>query len=278
MQQPVHAPIALSIAGSDSGGGAGIQADLRTFEAFGVHGTTVVTAVTAQDTRGVRAVHVVPRAVLQAQIDAVLEDFTVGAVKTGMLATPATVRAVAAALDGHPRLPLVLDPVLVATTGARLASDDLADVLRRHLVPRAALVTPNLPEAERLTGMRIGTPRAMRMAAQRLLDAGAPAVLLKGGHLRGAIRDLLLTHNGERWFDQRRGRGSYHGTGCTLSAAIAARLAHGDTIEAAVETALAFVQRAITGAYRPGKGVLRVLDHRGAADPQGPARKRPRAR
>ena len=259
-----HSPpfTALSIAGSDSGGGAGIQADLRTFAALDVHGTCAVTALTAQNTRGVEGIHAQPRAVLRAQIDAVLADFRVGAIKVGMLATPALARAVAQALAPHPRLPVVLDPVLVATSGARLGTDGLVAALHRHLLARADLLTPNIPEAECLLDRVIATTSDMRAAAGALLERGARAVLLKGGHLAGnEISDLLLTHRGEHWFHQRRVRGEFHGTGCTLSAAITAGIARGHPLEAAVEAGIDFVQQALAAGYRPGKGKLRVLDH-----------------
>ena len=262
-------PIALTIAGSDSGGGAGIQADLRTFAAFGVHGTSAITALTAQDTRGVHAIHTVPRAMLRAQVEAVLGDFRVGAAKLGMLATPAIAREVANLLARHPRLPVILDPVLVATTGARLATHDLADTLRRHLFARADLVTPNVPEAERLLGRRIRSTRDMHAAAHALLDSGARAVLLKGGHLAGTrIADLLLAPGLERWFRHARIPGESHGTGCSLAAAIAAGVARGSSLEAAVEAAIQFVHDGLAAGYRPGRGRLRVLDHIAA----GPAR------
>ena len=253
-------PIAMTIAGSDSGGGAGIQADLRTFAAFGVHGTCAVTALTAQNTRGVEAVQTTARAVLRAQIEAVLEDFRVGAIKLGMLATPTLAREVVAVLAAHRKIPLILDPVLVATTGARLGTRALATTLRRDLLPRVDLVTPNIPEAEALLGRRIRRAD-MHAAARELLDLGARAVLLKGGHLAGGeVSDLLLTRHAEYWFHQRRLAGEYHGTGCTLSAAIAACIARGAELDAAVETAIAFVQDALRAGYRPGKGRLRVLD------------------
>jgi len=259
-------PAALTIAGSDSGGGAGIQADLRTFAAFGVHGTCAITALTAQNTRGVSAVHVAPRAIVRAQIEAVLDDFPVGAIKTGMLATPTIVRVVAQALATRKRIALVVDPVLVATTGARLASDDLADSLRRHLLPQADLVTPNLPEAERLTGLRIRNDADRLRAARLLLGDGARAVLLKGGHGNGReVRDLLLTENEEHWFAHARAKGRHHGTGCTLSAAIAAGLALGEPLDAAVAAGIAFVRAAIVAGYRPGCGALDVLDTQVAA-------------
>ncbi len=254
-------PIALTIAGADSGGGAGIQADLRTFAAWRVHGTAVVTALTAQNTRGVSAIHTPPAVFLRAQLDAVFDDFRVDATKLGMLATPAIARTVAQALQARPRLPVVLDPVLVATTGARLGTRQLAGTLLTQLVPRATLVTPNIPEAESLLGCRIRTPADMHGAAAALLDAGARAVLLKGGHLAGReVCDLLLTREAEHWFHQRRVAGEYHGTGCTLAAAIAAGLARGATLADAVADAIDFVQDALHAAYRPGKGRLRVLD------------------
>lgn len=263
-------PAALTIAGSDSGGGAGIQADLRTFAAFGVHGLVAITAVTAQNTRGVGAIHALPRAMLRAQLDAVFDDFRVGAVKIGMLAGAALARETAAVLQQHARVPVVLDPVLVATSGARLAHDNLLAALRGPLLARADLVTPNVPEAERLLDRRIGDVRAMRAAAADLLDCGARAVLLKGGHLGGReVSDLLLTRDGEHWFHGRRLRGESHGTGCSLAAAIAAGLARRQPLETAVEQAIGFVQAALAAGYRPGKGGLRVLDH--LAGNRGPA-------
>jgi len=253
-------PVALTIAGSDSGGGAGIQADLRTFAAFGVHGTSVLTALTAQNTRGVDAIHTPPARFLRAQLDAVFDDFDVGAAKLGMLATPAIARVVGEVLAARPRLPVVMDPVLVATTGARLGTTQLASRLRA-LFTQASLVTPNIPEAESLLGRRIRSAAAMRDAAARLLDDGARAVLLKGGHLAGErASDLLLTRDGAHWFHQRRMPGEFHGTGCTLSAAIAACLARGDALEDAVATAIGFVQDALRAGYRPGRGALNVLD------------------
>ncbi len=261
-----HTPdIALTIAGSDSGGGAGIQADLRTFAAFAIHGVCAITAVTAQNTRGVTATHTMPRATLRAQLDAVLTDFRVGAIKIGMLATPSLAREVASILVRYPGIPVILDPVLVATTGAQLAKSDLAGALLKHLVTRADLLTPNLPEAERLLGRTIETTADMHAAATALLARGARAVLLKGGHLAGnQISDLLLTGSGEHWFHQRRIPGESHGTGCSLSSAIAAGMAHGKSLETAVEDAIGFVHAALRVGYRPGKGALRVLDHLGA--------------
>ena len=258
--------IALTIAGSDSGGGAGIQADLRTFAAFGVHGVCAITAITAQNTRAVAAIHAVSRTMVRAQLDSVFADFRIGAIKIGMLATAAITREVAAVLTRHPRIALVLDPVLVATTGARLATADLAPALHKHLFSRADLLTPNIPEAERLLDRRIATTRDMHAAATSLLAQGARAVLLKGGHLVGnEISDLLLTRSGEHWFHQRRIRGESHGTGCSLSSAIAAGIARGCALETAVEEAIAFVRDALAAGYRPGRGALRVLNHMAVA-------------
>jgi hydroxymethylpyrimidine/phosphomethylpyrimidine kinase len=260
-------PNVLVIAGSDSGGGAGIQADLRTLAAHGVHGLCVISAITAQNTRRVSAIESVSPRMVQAQLDAVFADFPVDAVKIGMLATPAIVRVVAAELKRHPRIKVVLDPVLVATTGARLAYAGLGDALRRHLIERADLVTPNIPEAESLLGRRLAAASDLAQAAADFLDLGARAVLLKGGHLRGPrVADLLATPDRpERWFRHARIAVEGHGTGCTLSSAIAARLALGDTLELAVETAIGFVHRALVASYRPGRGRLHVLDTLAAA-------------
>lgn len=258
-------PIALTIAGSDSGGGAGIQADLRTFAAFGVHGLSAITAVTAQNTLGVDAVHRLPAPMLGAQLQAVFADFRIGAVKIGMLASANLARETARVLNAHPRVPVVLDPVLIATTGAALAREDLVESMRRHLFARADLLTPNIPEAQTLIGRRIRDREDMHAAAAALLEHGARAVLLKGGHLHGGeVADLLLTREGEHWFHQRRIRGESHGTGCSLAAAIAAGLACGHVLEAAVEQAIGFVHAALAAGYRPGRGRLRVLDHLGA--------------
>jgi len=256
-------PAALTIAGSDSGGGAGIEADLRTFAAHGVHGLCAITAVTAQNTREVRAIEPMPPRTVRAQLDAVFADFAVGAVKIGMLATPAIVRTVAAALQRHPRVVVVLDPVLVATTGARLARGDLAAPIRKHLLSRSDLVTPNIPEAESLLGRRIGTVDAMLGAATDLIGLGARAVLLKGGHLAGRrVSDLLVTRDGNaHWFHHARIAAEGHGTGCTLSSAIAARIARGEGLETAVGKSVDYVHRALAAGYRPGRGRLRVLRH-----------------
>ncbi|MGA9827540.1 MAG: bifunctional hydroxymethylpyrimidine kinase/phosphomethylpyrimidine kinase [Rhodanobacteraceae bacterium] len=255
-------PLALVIGGSDSGGGAGIQADLRTLAAFGVHGLCVVCAITAQNTRGVSDIHVVPPALVAAQLEAVFDDFRFDVVKVGMLARPAIVRQVAAVLKRHPRIKLVLDPVLVATTGAALGDDALAAALRRHLVPRANLLTPNWPEANRLLGRASDCVGDRLTVAKALRVLGARAVLLKGGHLPGArLHDLLLTSRGQHRFSHRRIDAESHGTGCTLASAVAAGLASGLDLESAVKQAIDYVQRALATSYRPGKGRLRILDH-----------------
>jgi hydroxymethylpyrimidine/phosphomethylpyrimidine kinase len=247
-------PIVLSIAGSDSGGGAGIQADLKTFHAFGCFGTSVVTAITAQNTRGVTAVHPVPLQVVQAQVRAVAEDLPPRAFKTGMLATAGLVRAVAGAIEEHRLRNFVLDPVMVATSGDRLLEQDAERSILEELVPRAALVTPNLDEATILAGFPVTDHDGMRRAAEALVERGAAAVLLKGGHLDAAeVTDLLLA--GGEWHEWTRPKletTSTHGTGCTLSAAIAAGIAHGRPLREAVHDALDYVRRALEAA--PGLG------------------------
>lgn len=256
-------PAVLIIAGSDSGGGAGLQADLRTLAAHGVHGTCVITAITAQNSREVRAIEPLAPKVVATQLDAVFADFRIRSIKIGMLATSAIVRTVAAALARHPDVKIVLDPVLVATTGARLARGDLAGALLRHLLPRADILTPNVPEAESLLARRLKSVDDLPSAAGDLMALGARAVLLKGGHLPGRrVSDLLVTRGGRHhWFHHARIPAEGHGTGCTLSSAIAARLALGDTMDVAVAEAIDYVNRALRAGYRPGLGRLRFLDH-----------------
>jgi hydroxymethylpyrimidine/phosphomethylpyrimidine kinase len=238
-------PRVLSIAGSDSGGGAGIQADLKTFAALGCYGMTAITALTAQNTLGVRAIHGVPPAMLRAQIDAVLEDIGAHAVKIGMLHSPEIVLTVAEAIERHALKKVVLDPVMVATSGAVLIDNPAIAVLVRELFGRASLVTPNLDEAALLVGRSLDSEADMEAAARELLAMGAPAVLLKGGHLAGdVVSDLLLTNNGEvHWMRAPRiATANTHGTGCTLSSAIAAQLALGATLLQAVQAARAYVR------------------------------------
>lgn len=264
-------PSALTIAGSDSGGGAGIQADLKAFAAHRVHGLSAIAALTAQHTRGVTAVHVPPLDFLRAQIDACFDDFRIGAVKIGMLANAAVINAVADALQAHGNPALVLDPVMIATSGARLLESEALDALRARLLSGAAILTPNLPEAELLLGHSISDRQAMRSAATELLQAGAHAVLLKGGHLEdGAddVMDLFADSDGlVREFSHPRLPQDAHGTGCTLAAAIAANLCRGLSPADACEAATGYVHRALAGGYRPGRGDVLVLDHFGAAEP-----------
>jgi hydroxymethylpyrimidine/phosphomethylpyrimidine kinase len=246
-------PIAVTIAGSDSSGGAGIQADLKTFAALGVYGATVITALTAQNTRGVSAIHDVPPDFITAQMDAVFSDLSVGAVKIGMLSQPATIEAVAAGLGRHKAQNVVLDPVMVATSGDRLLAADAVDLLRRLLVPRALLLTPNLPEAAALLDAPLATTEAeMRQQAERLLALGAHAVLIKGGHASGSESvDFLAEANAvARLAAGRIATSSVHGTGCTLSSAIAAGLAKGLKLDGAVREAKAYVTAAIAAANR----------------------------
>jgi hydroxymethylpyrimidine/phosphomethylpyrimidine kinase len=248
--------IALTIAGSDSGGGAGIQADLKTFQQFGVFGTTVIVALTAQNTLGVRAVEVVPEAMVSAQLIALAEDLSPDALKTGMLAEAGLVRLVARAIRENGWAPLVVDPVMVSTSGARLLTTEAEEVVREDLLPLAALVTPNLDEAAVLTGRVVHDVPTMERAGATLLRFGAGAALIKGGHLAGdTITDVLVTPSGVRHFSHSRiDTKSFHGTGCTLSAAITAGLSLGQPLEAAIAGGLDFVQRAIIQAPGLGRG------------------------
>ena len=249
-----HSPFAhqyprlLSIAGSDSGGGAGIQADLKTFSALGCFGMTAVTALTAQNTCGVRAIHGVPPQMLADQIDAVVEDIGVDAVKIGMLHSPEIVQAVADAIARHALPHVVLDPVMVATSGAVLIDSPAIAALVRELFGRAVLVTPNLDEASLLVGRALTSEADMQAAALELLAKGAKAVLVKGGHLAGdVVSDLLqVTGVAPHWMRAPRiATVNTHGTGCTLSSAIAAYLALGHTLVDAVEAARAYVRSAL---------------------------------
>lgn len=247
----------LTIAGSDSGGGAGIQADLKTFDAHGVYGMSALTAITAQNTREVTAVHEVPPDVVAAQIDAVFDDIGVDAVKIGMLASAPILTAVAHRLAAWRERgwapPVVLDPVMVAKSGDALLADDAVDTLAAELLPLATLVTPNLPEAERLTGLG-GRKEDDRYELARALAARGPAVLVKGGHGEGdELVDLLFDgHRFHRFTGRRVDTTSTHGTGCTLSSAIAARLARGDELPAAVGGAIEYLRGALAAAFPLG--------------------------
>jgi len=244
---------ALTIAGSDSGGGAGIQADLKTFAAHGVFGTSAITAITAQNTRGVTMVEPASPAIVSAQIDAVAIDLTPAATKIGMLATAAIATAVADAIVRHGLVNVVLDPVMISKSRASLLDNDAIAVLRGRLLGLAVVVTPNIPEAEALTGRTVSSLAEMREAAVALIEMGAKNAVIKGGHLQGPATDLLfdgrdfIELNADR-IDSRH----THGTGCTFSSAIAARLALGDELEPAVRAAKAYVTRAI--AQAPGLG------------------------
>ena len=238
----------LTIAGSDSGGGAGIQADLKTFAALGCYGMTAITALTAQNTQGVQAIHAVPPEFLKAQLASVLGDIGVDAVKIGMLHTPEVVRTVAWAIDHYKLQRVVLDPVMVATSGDRLIAEETVDVLVRELFPRASVVTPNLDEAALLIGRPIEGAQALEDAGRSLLALGARAALVKGGHLSGdEVVDLLVQPDAPslRLASQRIPSRNVHGTGCTLSSAIAAHLAQGLPLTEAVQRARAYILRAI---------------------------------
>lgn len=252
----------LTIAGSDSGGGAGIQADLRTFAAHGLHGLSAIAALTAQNTLGVRAVEVPDVGFLRAQIDACFEDFSIRAVKLGMLATARVIHAVADAIAAHRPPWLVLDPVMVASSGARLLEPDALEALRVRLLPQASLITPNIPEAELLLGRPIDDAGA-EQALEDLLALGARAVLLKGGHLAtsDAVIDRLHDGRERHGFQHPRLAVEGHGTGCTLASAVAARLASGEDLVSACRGATDYVHGALRGAYRPGRGAPVVLDH-----------------
>lgn len=248
--------VAMTIAGSDSGGGAGIQADLKTFHQFQVFGTSVVVAVTSQNTLGVTQVHTLPVSSIETQIQAVHSDLHPKAVKTGMLATSVIVEAVASCLQSCNIPNYVLDPVMVASSGDRLLEDDAVALVARLLIPMALLITPNSQEAGILTGSTIENQHDMAEAALKLQDMGACAVLIKGGHINGdKVTDLLRFESQSRLFSHERiDTTSTHGTGCTLSAAITAELANGRSIVDAVETGLNFVNRAIAAAPSLGAG------------------------
>ncbi len=247
-------PVALTIAGSDSGGGAGVQADLKTFHAYGVFGTTAITAITAQNTRGVYAVHQMDPEIVRRQIEVVCRDLHPAACKTGMLADEPIIRAVAGALAEVGPNRVVVDPVMVATSGDRLLEEGAVAALRDTILPLATLATPNLPEAEILAGVPVTGLDGMRAAAERIVGGGCRAVLVKGGHLEsGDVIDLLFDGSEwHQWTAARVATTSTHGTGCTLSAGIAAGLAQGRGLVAAVEAALVFTRRALESA--PGLG------------------------
>ena len=246
-------PIAVTLAGSDSGGGAGVQADLKTFSALGVYGATVITALTAQNTRGVTAIHDVPAEFVAAQIDAVFSDLEVSAVKIGMVSQRGVIETVAAGLARWRQSQVVLDPVMIATSGDKLLAPDAVEVLKRVLMPRALVITPNLPEAAALLDAPIAdSETAMRAHGERLLALGARAVLIKGGHGGGVESvDLLIEPTAfTRLAADRIATANTHGTGCTLSSAIAAGLAKGLSLAEAVRAAKTYVTDALAAANR----------------------------
>lgn len=246
---------ALTIAGSDSGGGAGIQADLKTFAALGVFGTSALTAITAQNTLGVTAVHEIPPEIVAAQIDAVLTDVGADAVKTGMISSSEIIRVVAAKVREHGISTLVVDPVMVATSGDRLLREDAVDALRTDLLPLATVATPNLPEAAVLIGREVSSLEGMREAARAIVDLGVRSVVVKGGHLDGDAVDVFYDGTTFTELPARRiATTSTHGTGCTLASAIAALLARGEPLDSAISNAKVYVTAAIERAYPIGQG------------------------
>lgn len=260
-------PCCLTIAGSDSGGNAGVQADLRVFHAYRIHGCTAFAALTAQNPNGVYAIHHVPADFVSAQLDAVLGTYSISALKTGMLSEPSVIEAVAERLALHSEIEKVIDPVMVATSGARLTENSAVDLLKKRLIPLARIITPNIPEAENLLGVRISGIEGMREAAKRLNGTYGCAVLVKGGHSDGSFgfaSDLLFDGNefttfSLPWIEK---PVSTHGTGCSLAAAIAAELALGADVRTAVEGAKRHVHKAIANSYLVGDG-CGVLGHVG---------------
>ena len=252
----MRAPV-LVIAGSDSGGGAGIQGDLKTITALGGHAATAITALTAQNTRGVAGIHEIEPAFIAQQIAVVLEDIGAAAIKTGMLHSPAVIETVCSSLTRlAPDTPLVADPVMVAQSGDSLLQADAVDALKNSLLPMASVLTPNVPEAERLLGSEIPGPEAMEEAARDLLALGPKAVLLKGGHLQGdPVRDVLVAVEGSEIFESPRvATKNNHGTGCALASAIATGLAQGQDLKSAVARARRFVWKALAASEPLGSG------------------------
>jgi len=265
---PAFFPSALTIAGSDSGGGAGIQADLKTFAALGVHGLSAIAALTAQHTRGVTAVHLPPLEFLQAQLDALFDDFEIAAVKIGMLANAEIIHHVADVLEHYRPPRIVLDPVMVATSGAKLLEDNALAALRERLLPLADVLTPNLPEAELLLERRIDTTDGMEDALSALRALGVRSVLLKGGHLDEGYDVIDRFDDGQMraHFVHRRLQINAHGTGCTLSSAIAAHLCHGLPMIEACRAAADYIARTLHDGYQPGRSGVTVLAHVVAQD------------
>jgi hydroxymethylpyrimidine/phosphomethylpyrimidine kinase len=261
-QQDPSKPNVLAIAGSDSGGCAGIQADLKTYAAFGLHGLSVITGVTAQNSAHVASIHRVPALQVRAQLEAIFGDFDVAATKIGMLAGASILDTVVDLLRARRARHVVVDPVLVSSSGTALFPPRALGRLRRELFPLADLLTPNVPEAEAILGRRIARAEDLPHAARDLLDTGARAVLLKGGHLRGGtVRDVLVDAHSTWVFTHARMPVSVRGTGCTLSSAIACGLAEGMELHPAVARAEAYLQTCMNAAYRPGRSNRLALDH-----------------
>jgi len=254
-QSTRHKARVLIIAGSDSGGGAGIQGDIKTVTCLGGYAATAITALTAQNTQGVFGIHEIPEAFIRQQIAAVLDDIGADAIKTGMLHRASVIETVASCIASAQR-PLVLDPVMFAKGGAALLQPDAVATLKERLIPLAALVTPNIPEAEHLSGLSVRTADDMQHAAERILALGCTAVLIKGGHLEGdTVSDLLVTEDSSELFTQPRLDTIHtHGTGCALASAIATGLAQGLSLSAAVKRGRAYVRKAIEQAPGLGKG------------------------
>ncbi len=248
-------PIALTIAGSDSGGGAGLQADLKTFASLGVFGTSVITSVTAQNTvEVVDSCPLYPEEV-ESQLEAIFDDFKVNAVKTGMLAEKEIVSVVARKLKENRVKNLVVDPVLAAKSGARLLSNDGAETMIKKLFPLAMIITPNLPEAEALSGVKIKSDSDYRQAAEKLLDLGPRSVVIKGGHRKADANDFFFDGKRAVWLSAKRAKAdSVHGTGCIFSAAISAQLAKGKPLLAAVRAAKSFINGLLRKSFKPGRG------------------------
>jgi hydroxymethylpyrimidine/phosphomethylpyrimidine kinase len=255
---PTPAPIpakALTIAGSDSGGGAGIQADLKTFAAISVYGSSVITAITAQNTVAVTAVHEIPVDIIVAQIDAVMDDIGADAVKTGMLSSPEIVEVVADGIKRHEIDHLVVDPVMIAKSGDRLLQESAVDAVKKYLLPLAHIVTPNIAESEVLSGISISSEADMIEAAKRIAETGPSVVIVKGGHLIGTPIDIAWDGSTIEYFETPRVETrATHGTGCTYSAAIAAHLAQGYRVQEAIEQSKQYLYEALMSAYTVGAG------------------------
>lgn len=246
-------PVALTVAGSDSGGGAGIQADLKTFASIGVHGTSAITCITAQNPKGVLGIQPIKAEMVTKQLEAIFAEFQPRAAKTGMLFSTEIIRAVAKFFQAHRSVPLIVDPVMIATSGARLLKPSAIQAMEKELLPLASLVTPNLAEAEVLVGRKISTPKEMQSAAEKIFQLYGCAALVKGGHLRSGTQAIDIFYDGKAELVLRSDfvKGiSTHGTGCTFSAAIAARIARGDNLPTAVRSAKNFITRAIRESVR----------------------------